>query len=95
MTEIYDDYDDYDDQFLTCPRCLGDGYLICSCGGDCCVCDNYGEAPCPLCYAEGVVSEEVAKKIEAARRRACELFNKAASESEPARVHQEGTEIKP
>lgn len=53
-----DDYDDfYDDGLPSCPHCNGDGYVNCHCGGDLCVCENYGEAPCPVCFGEGEVSE--------------------------------------
>lgn len=32
-----------------CPRCGGEGSIICRCGGDLCVCMNGGEMPCPKC----------------------------------------------
>lgn len=41
-----------------CPRCNGDGEVPCRCAGDMCLCDYYGEAPCPLCYGEGRVSKD-------------------------------------
>jgi len=50
-----DDYD-YDDQSAQCPHCSGWGFRDCHCGGDLCVCDNYGEEECRLCFGEGVVS---------------------------------------
>lgn len=52
-----EDYDD-DRDGITCPRCQGDGTVDCHCGGDLCVCLNYGERDCPACYGEGEVSEE-------------------------------------
>lgn len=55
-----DDYepDPYDDtDHVRCPRCDGWGHIDCHCGGDLCVCDNYGEAYCPLCHGEGDVSK--------------------------------------
>lgn len=76
-----DDFDchDCDDQSVMCPKCSGDGTVICHCGGDLCVCENFGDAPCPLCHEEGVVSTELAEKFLAARRRAWEAFQKAAA----------------
>lgn len=32
-------------------ECNGLGYIECFCGGDLCVCDNYGEIPCGGCDA--------------------------------------------
>lgn len=32
-------------------ECNGLGYIECYCGGDLCVCDNYGEIPCGGCDA--------------------------------------------
>ena len=32
-------------------QCNGLGYIECFCGGDLCVCDNYGEIPCGGCDA--------------------------------------------
>lgn len=43
----------------TCPRCDGWRALECYCGGDLCVCENYGERDCPLCHGEGEVSNEL------------------------------------
>jgi len=51
------EYDDRD-QGVICPRCMGDGSVSCHCGGDLCVCDNYGERDCPVCFGEGDVSPE-------------------------------------
>ena len=56
----YDDFDFIDDGHLVvCPRCNGDGSVNCYCGGDQCYCDNQGDAPCPICYEEGEVTNEV------------------------------------
>lgn len=54
----HDDFDDFDDDFPACPHCQGDGYVTCGCAGDLCLCDNDGEAACPVCWGEGEVSEE-------------------------------------
>jgi hypothetical protein len=32
-----------------CDHCHNTGELDCHCGGDLCVCDNYGTYPCPHC----------------------------------------------
>lgn len=53
------DYDDfYDDEEWPegaelCDRCGGMGIANCYCGGDLCICENYGEMECPLCDGEG------------------------------------------
>jgi len=47
--------DDFDEDFCQCPLCSGWGEVNCHCGGDLCVCENYGAAPCPLCDGEGEV----------------------------------------
>jgi len=56
MAEEYGN-DDPDDGAI-CPRCMGDGSVSCHCGGDLCVCDNYGDRDCPVCFGEGNVSPE-------------------------------------
>ena len=51
----FDPYDfdqDIPDGHVLCPRCDGQQTVSCHCGGDLCVCDNYGEKPCPLCGGE-------------------------------------------
>ena len=45
-----------------CPRCDGHRTVACHCGGDLCVCLNYGEKDCPLCYGEGVADPKRAEK---------------------------------
>ena len=32
-----------------CSHCQNTGSVECYCGGDLCICDNYGEEPCPFC----------------------------------------------
>lgn len=44
-----DDHDDDDFDPDPCQLCDGDGYVNCYCGGDLCVCENYGEMICPKC----------------------------------------------
>ena len=39
----------YEDEGITCPRCMGNRTVDCHCGGDLCVCENYGERDCPTC----------------------------------------------
>jgi hypothetical protein len=43
------DDDEFDQDGPTCTRCDGYGYVDCHCGGDLCVCENYGEKICPKC----------------------------------------------
>lgn len=52
------DHGYYDDDMdgICCPRCDGWGTVNCHCGGDLCICENYGDATCPLCIGEGTVS---------------------------------------
>ena len=50
------DFDDYLDMPI-CPHCMGSGEVPCHCGGDLCVCENNGDAPCYVCGGEGEVSE--------------------------------------
>lgn len=49
-----DEIDELD--LVPCPRCQGDGSIDCHCGGDLCVCLNYGERDCPTCGGEGDVT---------------------------------------
>lgn len=48
-----------DPDVATCPKCGGMGSVPCYCGGDLCVCENYGEKDCALCGGEGDVTGEV------------------------------------
>lgn len=36
-----------------CFHCQGMGTVECFCGGDLCVCLNYGERDCPVCHGDG------------------------------------------
>ena len=60
MSDPYDYYED--DDYQICPRCNGDGEINCYCAGDFCICDNHGEAPCPLCHGEREVTDKIADK---------------------------------
>ena len=71
------DYDGYDDDLLPCPRCSGWGHVYCHCGGDLCVCENYGEAMCPLCCGEGDVTETDHNRYEEAQRENYRLLAEA------------------
>lgn len=42
-------YEDDRDGEQWCERCHNTGELDCFCGGDFCVCMNYGSYPCPSC----------------------------------------------
>lgn len=45
-----DNFDDYgDEERGYCDRCSNTGMVNCYCGGDLCVCYNFGEMPCPVC----------------------------------------------
>lgn len=46
---IEHDEDDYSGEREWCDTCGNLGTLPCLCGGDLCVCLNYGEIPCPDC----------------------------------------------
>ena len=75
-----DDYDFDDTDEPTCPRCSGWGEVDCHCGGDLCVCLNYGTATCPLCGGDGFVSEATYEKYVQRQREIQEAFRKANSE---------------
>lgn len=49
---FYDYCDGPRDGYVLCPRCDGHQTVNCHCGGDLCVCENYGEKPCPFCGGE-------------------------------------------
>lgn len=70
--EAYDDYLDG----ITCPHCSGSGEVPCHCGGDLCVCDNHGDAPCYVCGGEGEVSEARYEQYEENQRRNYEAMRK-------------------
>lgn len=71
-TSERDRVDDYDPDGardgVVCPRCMGGGTEDCHCGGDLCVCENYGEMDCRVCYGEGTVSEKRADQYDESRR---------------------------
>jgi hypothetical protein len=68
MADIDDLYpDEYGDDF-PCPKCDGWGHIDCHCGGDLCVCTNYGERSCPVCSGEGNVSETRYEQYQTAQR---------------------------
>lgn len=62
--DFFDDENEVPEGCVLCPRCTGQSVVYCHCGGDLCVCDNYGEKPCPLCGGEyggeGYVEKEKA-----------------------------------
>ena len=64
----HDDNEPLPDGMVPCPRCDGWRQVECHCGGDLCVCENYGEMDCPMCYGEGIVSEERYQKWAELRR---------------------------
>lgn len=37
-----------------CALCSDTGWVLCTCGGDLCTCDNYGEMRCPKGCAEAI-----------------------------------------
>lgn len=37
---------------MYCDLCDNQGSVNCYCGGDLCVCTNYGERVCPKCYGD-------------------------------------------
>lgn len=73
MTDI-EEYDDRDG--VICPRCMGDGSVDCHCGGDLCICENYGERDCPVCHGEGEVSEQREAIYLKSRRKAYEAMRR-------------------
>lgn len=57
MSDVDDYYIDPDDHCV-CPNCMGVRVVDCHCGGDLCLCQNYGEKDCPTCGGEGEVTKE-------------------------------------
>jgi hypothetical protein len=83
MMGEHEDITDYDDdQSAVCPRCMGDGSVDCNCGGDLCVCENYGYMDCPLCHGEGAISTSLYDRYLEQRRKAHEAFTKVWDQSE-------------
>ena len=50
------EYDDREE--VWCEECQGLGEIECDCGGDLCVCLNYGTRDCPKCGGLGHTLEE-------------------------------------
>lgn len=73
---VDDDLIDDDRDGVVCPRCMGDRTVDCNCGGDLCVCLNYGERDCPVCHGEGEVSEEREGRYFEGQRRAAEAYRR-------------------
>lgn len=68
MTDDHDIYPDEYDEGCTCPKCDGWGDIDCHCGGDLCVCTNYGERTCPVCDGDGTVTEARYERYQATQR---------------------------
>ena len=68
MGDDHDIYPDEYDEGCTCPKCDGWGDIDCNCGGDLCVCTNYGERTCPVCGGDGSVTEARYEEYQAAQR---------------------------
>lgn len=81
----------YEDDAVICPRCQGDGSVDCHCGGDLCVCENYGERDCPVCYGEGEVSERREAQYETARRQSYEAMRRVWGGEESTTENSVGT----
>lgn len=75
-------FEDFDEDFCQCPRCSGWGEIDCHCGGDLCVCENYGVKDCPLCLGEGEVSEDVYNRYLDHERENARLFAEARAKIE-------------
>jgi len=88
---VADDFDPYDfehdipEGHVLCPRCDGHQVVSCHCGGDLCVCENYGEEPCPFCGGEyggeGYVAKEKADRYLAKQAEFHAAFRAAMSEN--------------
>jgi hypothetical protein len=75
-----DDYDYEDDMpagHVMCPRCDGHRTVDCHCGGDLCVCENYGEMDCPMCLGEGDVKKERADRYHARQAEYAKVLREA------------------
>ena len=87
-----DDFDPYDYEHdipaghVLCPHCDGQQVVSCHCGGDLCVCENYGEEPCPFCGGEyggeGYVPKEKADAYLAKKAEYHAAFRAAMAETE-------------
>ena len=83
MGSQFDEFDFDDDDPAICPKCMGQCSVDCYCGGDLCVCDNYGEMDCPLCHGEGHVSTALYDKYLENRRKANEAFALSLGHKKP------------
>lgn len=86
-TNVADDFDYRDDipeGHVLCPRCDGHQTVSCHCGGDLCVCENYGEEACPMCGGEyggeGYVPKERAERYWARQAEFAAAFKAAMGE---------------
>lgn len=77
----FDDYDECDQP--QCPHCMGLMEVDCHCGGDLCVCENWGYMPCPVCHGDGFVSEERYERYEENMRKQAALMRSAWPEDKP------------
>lgn len=68
MPDLDDLYPDEWGEDFPCPKCDGFGMIDCNCGGDLCVCTNYGECTCPVCGGEGNVTEARYEQYQSAQR---------------------------
>lgn len=98
MSEERDDFYDYcdgpPDGHVLCPRCDGHQVVNCRCGGDLCVCDNYGEEPCPFCGGEyggeGYVEKAKADRYIATQAEYIKAFRESMERAEAeAKAKQE------
>lgn len=67
---------------VICPRCMGDRTVDCNCGGDLCVCENYGERDRPVCHGEGDVTEEREEQYLEIRRQQAEAMKRVWGDSQ-------------
>lgn len=79
--------EDFDEDYCECPRCSGYGEVTCRCGGDLCVCDNYGSAECPICFGELEVSETERNMYLEAERKNLELMQDAWAKIESEKAY--------
>lgn len=84
--DYYDDYSDIPNGHVLCPRCNGNQVVNCHCGGDLCVCENYGEEPCPFCGGEyggeGYVPKEKADRYFEKQAEYIKAFREAMEKAE-------------
>ncbi len=89
---FYDYCDGPPDGYVLCPRCDGHQTVNCHCGGDLCVCENYGEKPCPFCGGEydgeGYVTKERADAYLAKQAEYVKAFRDGWAKAEAAAKKQ-------